>query len=220
MNPLRIIWHSLKTLYDELYHFLFMGFITLVALVLVLPGPLALSGLWGVAQRAAEGYSIQWHDYWSALKRYGPRNWLNTLIVGIIYGLLALNFWFYNTPGVAPISNELAVMATIFWLGMTLIWTGTVFYWLAFQLEMTEPKFWLSLRNSIFLVLARPLETLVLLVAVGLATALCLAIPPLLVFLPSFVALLSVTALKMLVRPLLEAHQQRSPASRSENPEP
>ena len=209
MNPFQIIWQSMKTFYEELFRFLLMGFITLLALILILPGPAALGGLWGVAQRAVEGYGIQWSDYWEALKRYGPRNWLNTLVVAVIYGLIALNFWFYNTPGISPVSAEIALIATSFWIGMTLIWTGAVFYWLSFQLEMTEPKFWLSLRNSVFLVFVHPFKTLVFLITTGLLAALCVVIPPLLILFPGFTAVMSITAVKTLIKPLLEAHKQQ-----------
>ncbi len=207
MAPFRIIWHSLQTLYEELFHFFLMGCVTLAAMLLVLPGPFALAGLWGVAQKAVRGQGIQWSDYWEALRRYGPRNFLNALVALLVYGMLALNLWFYNTPEVSPVSGNLALALTVISLGVTLIWTGMVFYWLSFQLEMLDPRFWLSLRNSLYLALARPLHTLILLSAAGLATALSVAIPLLLILLPSFIAVLSLTSLRELLLPLLQARQ-------------
>ncbi len=207
MNPFQIVWQSMKTLYDELFRLFLMGFVTLLALLLILPGPLALAGLWGVAQRAVAGQSLGWSDYWKSIKCYGPRNWLNTLVTLVVYGLLALNLRFYNTPGFTPVSGNIALAATIFWLGVTAIWTGTVFYWLSFQLEMTEPKYWYSLRNSLYLVLARPWQTLILVIAAGLGTVLCAALPLLLALLPGLIAVLSLTGLKELVRPLIRTAQ-------------
>jgi len=208
MTPFRIIWQSLKTLYEQLFQLFLMGFITLLALLLILPGPIALGGLWGVAHRAVAGYGGDWSEYWEALKRYGPRNWLNSLVVAAVYGLLALNLWFYNTPGITPVSADIALVATVFWIGVTLFWTGVVFYWLSFQVEMLELRFWLSLRNSLLLTLARPLQTLVFLCAIALAALLCVILPPLALLLPGFVAVLSITALRELVQPLLNTREQ------------
>lgn len=208
MIPFRIIWQSLKTLYEQLFQLFLMGLITLLALLLILPGPIALGGLWGVAHRAVIGYGDDWGEYWEALKRYGPRNWLNSLVVAVVYGLLVLNLWFYNTPGITPVSANIALVATVFWIGVSLFWTGVVFYWLSFQVEMLEPRFWLSLRNSLLLTPARPLQTLVFLGAIALATLLCVILPPLVLLLPGFVAVLSITALRELVQPLLKAREQ------------
>jgi len=105
------------------------------------------------------------------------------------------------------VSGNLALALTVISLGVTLIWTGMVFYWLSFQLEMLDPRFWLSLRNSLYLALARPLHTLILLSAAVLATALSVAIPLLLILLPSFIAVLSLTSLRELLLPLLQARQ-------------
>ncbi len=126
MTPFRIIWQSLKTLYEQLFQLFLIGFITLLALLLILPAPIALGGLWGVAHRAVAGHGGDWSEYWEALKRYGSRNWLNSLVVAVVYGLLALNLRFYNTPGITPISADIALVATVFWIGVTLFWTGTL----------------------------------------------------------------------------------------------
>jgi len=208
MTPFRIIWQSLKTLYEQLFQLFLIGFITLLALLLILPAPIALGGLWGVAHRAVAGHGGDWSEYWEALKRYGSRNWLNSLVVAVVYGLLALNLRFYNTPGITPISADIALVATVFWIGVTLFWTGVVFYWLSFQAEMLEPQFWLSLRNSLLLTLARPLQTLVFLAAITLVALLCVILPPLVLLLPGFVAVLSITALRELVQPLIKAREQ------------
>lgn len=208
MNPFRILWLSLKTLYEHLFQLFLMGFVTLLAFILILPGPIALAGLWGIAHHAVAGFGGDWSQYWEALKRYGPRNWLNTLVVAVVTGLLAVNLWFYNTPGVTPVSADIALIATVFWIGMSLLWTGVVFYWLSFQIEMLEARFWLSLRNSLFLTLARPLHTLVFLIAIALAGGLCAILPPLLLLLPGFIAVLSITALRELVQPMLNAREQ------------
>lgn len=213
MNPLKVLWQAARALYEELYRFFLMGCVTVLALGLILPGPFAMAGLWGVAQRVAETGVCGWNDYWDSLKRYGPRNFKNAVIALIIYGLLGMNFWFYNTPGVTPVSKDIALVATSFWIGMTVLWTATLYYWLSFQFAMTEPRLWLSLRNSLFLVLARPFQTAVFLIAAGLSTALCVVFPPLAALLPGFTALVSIIGLRELLPPLIKPRDQNRPAT-------
>lgn len=214
MNPLRVVWQAARSLYDELFLFFLMGFLTVLATVLILPGPFAIAGLWGAAKRVAETGACTWRDYWYSLRRYGPRNCINALVAIIVYGLLGMNFWFYNTPGVTPVSSDIALVATSFWIGMTVLWTASLYYWLSFQMIMTEPKPWPSLRNSLSLALARPLQTGVFLLAAALFAALCIVFPPFLALLPGFVALVSIIGVHELIPPLIKSGEQKDHATK------
>lgn len=210
MSPFKIIWEAMKTFYFELFKMLLMGALTFLGVILIIPAPFVIAGLWLIAQHAVEGRGTPWSNYWEGLKRYGPRNVLNTLLVLLGYVLIGTNLWFYNTPDVTFLPPEAAPWVTALWFAVTMLWTGTAFYLLAFQLELIEPKVWTAVRSSFFLVAARPLHTLVFLAASAAAIALSILIPPLLPLLPAFIAVLSVTAVKSLLKPLIERHQSES----------
>ncbi len=208
MKAFKIIWKSMRAYYSELISLVLMGIATLIVSLLVIPAPFALAGLWTVAQRAVEGRSTKWRDFWAGIKRHGPRNLLNTLLAVLIYFLIATNIWFYNNPDISPLSPKIAVWLTAFWLVATLLWTAVIFYWLAFQLEMEEPKFWLSLRNSLYLTLLNPIQTLIFLVAAVLLGTLAVVVPPLLILYPGYIATLSMAAVKTMLVPILEKQEE------------
>jgi uncharacterized membrane protein YesL len=209
MNVFKIIWKSMRAYYSELIPLVLMGIVTEIVSLLIIPAPFALAGLSYIAQRSVEGRSTKWRDFWAGIKRYGPRNALNALLTLFVYVAIAANVWFYNNPEISPISQQIAVWLTAFWLVTALLWTAVVFYWLAFQLEMEEPKFWLSLRNSLYLTLLNPLQTLVLLIVIVLLAALAFVVPPLLILYPGFIATLSVAAVKTMLVPILETQEER-----------
>jgi uncharacterized membrane protein YesL len=212
MNAFKIIWKSMRAYYSELFSLVLMGVVTLIVSVLVIPAPFALAGLSYVAQRSVEGRSTKWRDYWEGVKHHGPRNALNALFTVVVYVLIAANIWFYNNPAVSPLPERIAVWLTAFWLVSVLLWTAVVFYWLAFQLEMEDPKFFLSLRNSLYLVLLNPIQSIILLVLAVLLAALAIVVPPLLILYPGFIATLSIAAVKTLLVPILDKQEEASEA--------
>lgn len=208
MNAFKIIWKSMRAFYSEVFPLVLMGVVTVVLSILVIPAPFAWAGLWTIGQRSVEGRSTKWRDYWYGVKRHGPRNLLNTLFAVLVYLLIASNLWFYNNPAVSPVSRQVALWLTAFWLVATLLWTAVIFYWLAFQLEMEEPKFWLSLRNSVFLTLLNPIQSLIFLILVAILTTLTVVVPPLVVVYPGFIGTLSTAAVKTLLVPILERQEE------------
>ncbi len=209
MNAFKIIWKGMRAYYSELVPLLLMGIVTEIVSLLIIPAPFALAGLWTIAQRSVEGRSTKWRDFWAGIKRYGPRNALNTLLALFVYFAIAANVWFYNDPAVSPLSEQVAIWLTAFWLVAALLWTAVIFYWLAFQLEMEEPKFWLSLRNSLYLTLLNPIQTLILLMLTALLAGLAFVVPPLLILYPGFIATLSVAAVKTMLVPILEKQEEQ-----------
>lgn len=210
MKAFVIIGRAFRTLYEEVFPLMLMSVVTLLATFLVLPGPFAQAGLWRVAQNAAEGRETTWRVFWEGAKAYGPRNWANTLLLAAGYLLIALNLWFYNNPNISPLSPDVAVWLSAVWIALGVLWTAVAFYLLAFQLEMIEPRFWLSIRNALFLSLLHPIQTISFLLLLGVILLVCVQVPmliPLLILLPGLSATLSVTSVKTLVKPILEKEE-------------
>ncbi|MFP4343207.1 MAG: hypothetical protein ACLFU8_00810 [Anaerolineales bacterium] len=221
LQVFQVTGRSFKTLYEELFPLMLMSIVTWFATALVIPGPFSQAGLWYVARRALEGRTTSWQDFWDGVKGYGPRNWGNTLLVVGGYLLILVNLRFYTLSELSPVSEEVAGWLTALWIVIGILWSAFGFYLLAFQVEMVEPRFLLSLRNSLYLVLLRPLQTLILLALLGVIAFVCLRfvmLLPLIILYPALTALLSVNAVKSFVQPILESRAEKE-ADRDGSPE-
>jgi uncharacterized membrane protein YesL len=211
-NPFVILWESIKLFYEELYPLLLGETVAFVALVLVLPGPFALAGLWVLAQHARDGRETSWRVMWEGAKRYGWRHWLNVLVGLLGFALLLVNLWFYNNPEISPLKPELSRWLSLAWLVLLYLWAGVFFFLLPFQLEMERPAFGESLKKALFLVLLFPFHWMIWLVVLGGLFILSLRMPPLFVIALPFDALLGMIAVRALideVRRRQEAAQAR-----------
>jgi len=188
-----------RSFYDELPFHVIAGLAHLLAWLLVLPGPFALSAVYTIGQKAIRGIGVSWGVIWSGAKEFGLRSLLLAIVVVAGYGIVAANLWFYNTPGISPLPATLTALATPLFIGIGLVWTMIAFYAQSFLMELEQPGLREALRNSLSLTVLKPLPTLFLTVVALVALAIAFVVPPLLVLLPGFVSTLSLTAVRMLV---------------------
>lgn len=207
MQILKIIRLSITTYSENILTLMLMGLGTILATLLIIPAPFAWAGLWHVARQAIRGDTTSWQTYLEGAREYGLRNLGNILLLLCGYLLIATNIWFYNQPAISPLPEKFVVWLTAFWLITGLLWAGVAFYLLSFQMEMVAPRFWLSLRNSLYLTLLYPLPTLLWLLLLGLCGGLCILLPPLLILYPGFIALLSQHATQTLIQQALAKHE-------------
>lgn len=204
MRTLKIIAKAAVAFYEELFFYVLVGVIHIVAWLLVIPGPFALTAIYVVGQRAVRGLGVSWSLIWDGVKEYGLRAWLLFVIAILGYVVVFSNLVFYVNPSLSPFPESVGLWTTPFFLLVGLVWTGVVFYAQAFLMELKEPKLGLVFRNSLFLTLLQPLQTLTFLLVTLLATVLSIALPVLLLVLPGFVSCLSLTAVRELVTYLKE----------------
>jgi uncharacterized membrane protein YesL len=204
MRAFRIIGKTAVAFYEELFHYFLMGLINIVAWLLVIPGPFALTGIYAIGQRAVRGEGVKWGEIWDTIKEFGPRALLLFVTVVAGYAVIGMNIWFYNNPDISPFPASVAVWVTPLWIVLGLIWTGVMFYAQAFLMELKEPRFLLVLRNSLFLTVLHPLDTLLWIVIIALLAALSVVLPVLIIITPGFITVLSLTAVRTLVADLTE----------------
>lgn len=204
MKPLRIIMETAKVYYDDLFHFIVMGGVTVLSFLFILPAPVTSAGMWAVAQRAVRGQGVAWEHYRDGIKAYWQRNFGLSLILLIGYLLALLNLWFYATPGVSPLPDAVSVVMLPFWVVLTLLWTGIAFYAQPFLFELETPTLRLILRNSFFLTVLNPVTTLALILVAALLLALSFFLPPLFLFTPGMILLLRLTAMRTCVQSAIE----------------
>lgn len=204
MRAFKIIGRTAVAFYEELFYYFLMGLINIVAWVLIIPGPFALSGIYAVGQRAVRSEGVKWGEIWASVKEFGLRALLLFFTIVFGYVVIGTNIWFYNNPDVSPFPASVAVWITPLWVVLALIWTGVAFYAQSFLMELKEPRFLLVLRNSLYLTILHPLDTLLWIVIVALLVALSVLLPVLVIITPGFLTVLSLTAVRTLVADLTE----------------
>jgi len=216
MRVLKIIGKAAVAFYEELFFHFAAGLGHLLCWLLVIPGPFALAGIYAIGQRAVRGKAVNWRLIWDTIKEFGVRSLLLFLIVLVGFAIVAVNLWFYNVPGISPFPASVKVWTTPIFIIIGVLWTGVAFYAQAFLMELEDPKMLLVLRNSLFLTVLKPLNTLSFLLVSAVATALSIALPVLLVVLPGFLSTLALTAVRTLIADLTE---QALAANRDEEPD-
>ncbi len=204
MRVLKIIGKAAVAFYEELFFHSAVGLAHLACWLLVIPGPFALAGVYGIGQRAVREKAVNWRLIWDTIREFGVRSFLLFLIILLGYAIVAVNLWFYNVPEISPFPASVAVWTTPIFTIIGVLWTGVAFYAQAFLMELEDPKMLVVLRNSLFLTVLKPLNTLGFLLVSALVTALSIALPVLLVVLPGFLATLSLTAVRTLLADLTE----------------
>jgi len=208
MKFLRIVGKAAVAFYDELFFHFLGGLIHLVSWLLIIPGPFALAGIYAIGQRAVRGKGVNWRLLWDNVKEFGLRSLLLFLISIFGLALVAANLYFYNTPEISPFPPGVAAWTTPLFILVGVIWLAVVFYAQSFLMELEEPKLKLVYRNSLFLAILKPFQTLGFLVVAALATGISVALPVLVVVLPGFLSTLSLTAVRTLITELNEQMQR------------
>lgn len=208
MKAFTIIYEAGQIFIEEFFKLLLMGTVTLLGVLLIIPGPFCLAGLSYVAQKATAGEKISWQTFTQGIKNYSKYTGGTFSITILGYLIVLVNIWFYRTPGISPLAPDISTWVTGFWIAVGVLWTGVVFYFQAFLLQQTETKIFLALRNSLYFTLLHPLETLLFLTTLFLLLSLCTVVPPFIILYPSFSAVLSFTALRTLLTPILERREK------------
>ncbi len=209
MTALRIIGKAAVAFYEELFFYAILGLGHAVSWVLILPGPFVLAGVYTIGQRAVRGFGVTWAIIWDGIKQFGPRSLLLFFIIVLGYGVIGSNLWFYNSPGVPAFAASLAPWTTPLFIALGVLWTGITFYAQSFLMELEDPRMLLVLRNSLFLTIIRPFQTLLFIVVTVVALVISVAVPLLIIVSPGFISVLSLTAVRTLVTDLTEKAEAR-----------
>ena len=219
MTALRIVGKAAVAFYEELLFYVILGLGHALSWVLILPGPFVLAGVYTIGQRAVRGFGVKWSIIWDGIKQFGLRSLLLFFIIIFGYGIVASNLWFYHSPNVPSFAASLAPWTTPLFIALGVLWTGVTFYAQSFLMELEEPRMLLVLRNSLFLTIIRPFQTLLFVVVSLLVLGLSVAVPLLLLVSPGFVSVLSLTAVRTLVTDLAEKAEAREQKEANEDAE-
>lgn len=199
MTTLTIVRKAATAFYEELPLYIILGLGHLVGWLLILPGPFVLAGIYTIGQRSIRGLGTNGAAVWRGVREWGLRSLLLFAIIVVGYAVVIANLWFYNTPDITPFPAWVAAWTTPVFVAIGLAWTGVAFYAQSFLMELEDPRMWLVVRNSLYLTLLKPLQTLCLVVVSLIALVLSIAVPLLLAVSPGFVSALALTAVRTLL---------------------
>ena len=167
MSSFRVLWLSIKDIFDELFALLVVNLLwvaisaplTLLAIYLIstgstVPGvvvallavlPLAPSnaGLYTVAQRVAEGRVISWRLFFEGFREYLMLSWqvYGLWTIGLL--IILSNMSFYSRMG-----SSLGSFLLVLFLYILLVWCGLLIYIGPLMLLQTDKRLRVIARNA------------------------------------------------------------------------
>jgi uncharacterized membrane protein YesL len=207
MRVFKIIGRGAVAFYDELFLYMLVGLINLIAWILIIPGPFVLAGIYTITQQSVRSKGVNWRMIWDGVKEFGPRSLLLFLIIVGVYAIIGVNLWFYANPEISPFPTAVAIWTTPIFALLGVIWTGVTLYAQSLLMELEDPKMGLVLRNSLFLTILQPVQTLLLVILAIASLALSIALPVLLIVWPGFISAVAVTAARQLIGDLSERNK-------------
>lgn len=183
---LDVFWETVRDWYNGMVGLAVMNFAWLLLSLTAILLPPATAGLAAITNSIAHGTGAHFSDLVPEMRRYAwvSYRWaLANIAAAAIFGVC---FNFYGAAGGAlgPFIQALFVTAGMLWIAMQ-------FYVWPFLIEQEEKRLRRALKNALFLTLANPVYTFVLLGAAALALVISLiTVLPIAVFATSFISLL------------------------------
>jgi uncharacterized membrane protein YesL len=205
MAGLRVLWLSIKDIFDELFALIAVNLLwvlisapllllavflinagstvlgIVVALLAVLPLAPSNAGLYTVAQRASEGRVMSWRLFFEGFR---ANLWLSWRVYGLwMVGLLIIlsNMSFYSRMG-----STLGSFLFVLFLYFLLVWFALLIYIGPLMLLQTDKRIRVIARNAFLMVFGRPVFTLITLVLMALLGVVLGVVLPLLPLLLTF----------------------------------
>jgi uncharacterized membrane protein YesL len=127
-------------------------FIISLPIITLIP---ATGGLFYATHKLAHGHSADWHTLLEGFRLYFWQSWVIGLVNVILIAIFATNFLFYSfaDSGLAVWIRGMVIVLALFWLAVQI-------YLFPLLMEQEHPHLRLALRNSLVIILKRPLFTL------------------------------------------------------------
>jgi uncharacterized membrane protein YesL len=226
LDALRVIWQSLKDLWDDFVALIMMNIVwsaaallmaapvliwgpsypipaLIVSLLLFWPLSIVSGALCFVTNQIARGIAVGWGTFFTGVRRYWLKSIAVTLINVIVLALIVTNIQFYGLVLQGTWTN-FAVSA---WLVAGIYWLIAQIYWFPMILELESEKLLPALRNALLLVIISPGFSITMAIVLLLLTVLGIALTvPALLFLTSLFLLITNRA----TRSRLASLQRRS----------
>lgn len=169
----RVVWQSLKDLWEEILLAIGLSLLWWLALITIIASAPATVALADFGYRIAREQRVSLDEARATLRQHFWLSWRLGLasLLGII--IIAGNLWFY-----AHLTGWLRIIAVVF-IYLALAWLGVTIYVFSLVSAMKTPSARQVYRNAAILAFANPVYSLVIVVVLGLLVAVSIVIPPL-----------------------------------------
>lgn len=182
-----VVWDTIRDWYHSMIGLTALNLLWIaLSLTVVLLGP-ATAGVYAITNSIAHGTGQQWDVFWTNARRYG---WISVqwaLLNAAVIVVFGVNYTFYGAT-----DSGLGLVMQLVLAVCGVLWFATQFYFWPFMLQQEQKSVRIGLKNALFLTLAEPLYTAVILSMAALASGLSVVLVlPLAVFTLSFISLLA-----------------------------
>jgi hypothetical protein len=183
---LDVFWETVRDWYNGMVGLAVMNFAWLLCSLTVILLPPATAGIATVTNSIAHGTGAHFSDLWPGMRRYAWVSYRWALVNVVTATIFVVCVRFYGAAG-----GALGVFLQALFAAAGLVWIAVQFYVWPFLIEQEEKHLRIALKNALFLTLANPAYTFILLSMAALALVISLfTMLPVAVFLTSFVTLL------------------------------
>ncbi len=161
VDAFRVVWRSLRDVYDEMFLLLGVNSFTLLMCLPVVTIPPSLAGAAFVAHRVAHGLAFAPRDFWEGFRIYFWPSWKVAVLSLAGWLVLAMNLLFYSRQ-----TDPYLRLLVILWAFVGFVWLALQFYLFPLLVYQRDKGVWALFKNAAILAVSRPLFNLVLLVIV------------------------------------------------------
>ena len=183
---LDVFWETVRDWYNGMLGLAVMNLTWLLCSLTLILLPPATAGMVTITNSIAHGTGAHFSDFWPGMRRYAWVSYRWALVNITAAVIFVVCFSFYGAAG-----GALSVLIQAFFAAAALMWIAVQFYVWPFLIEQESIRLRIALKNALFLTLANPAYTFVLLSMTVLALVISLiTILPIAVFATSFISLL------------------------------
>jgi uncharacterized membrane protein YesL len=188
----QVIGRSVVDWWDSWLDLLGVIIVWLLAQLTIVLGPPATFGLYYVVYHLVNGESIGIRGIIEGGRKYFVQSWLWNVINLLVLIVLYVNLQFYNQ---FEAGWRFIVQAVMVILGA--LWITGQFYALAFFNEQKEARIFMAIRNGIFMALATPFFSFILMTFTALLVSLCaILVLPIFMGIPAIIPIMGARAVQ------------------------
>jgi uncharacterized membrane protein YesL len=190
-EPFHLIWKALRVWWDGWLSLLLYGLVWLLCWATIVLGPPATFGFFFAVRAWMVEKETRWNLYYQTGKKYFLASWAWFLANLLILFIVFANNVFYDSLG-GGMGRLLKAMAIL----IGFLWATVQFYALPYFVLLEKKNLFIAWKNGLFTILASPLFSLVICIALGAFLFLHLTIMPLFFGGPGLIVLLSSMAVE------------------------
>lgn len=191
MDAFRMIWKGLKTWWEVWLGLWMFGLAWVLCWGTIVLGPPATFGFFQATRRLMTEHEIKWDEYLRAAREHFLASWLWFLANLLVLFLIFANYAFYGT-----LESDIAGILQGIALALGGLWVVVQFYALPYFVLQEKKSLWAAWKNALFTLLAAPMFSLALWLALAPLIALHIFIIPIFLAGPGLIVLLASMAVE------------------------